>query len=116
MSVATFTIPATALVPLNTVLPVISGTPQAGQTLTMTNGTWVNNPTSFTYQWNRSGSAIPGAVGPTYLLTTADVGHALIGSVTGINSFGPSLPARVTTAFITAAPAVPANTAVPTIS
>ena len=34
--------------PVNTVAPVISGTMVVGQTLTTTNGTWTNSPTSFT--------------------------------------------------------------------
>jgi Flp pilus assembly pilin Flp len=38
-------------VPANTGLPVISGTPQVGQTLTTSNGTWSNNPSDFDYQW-----------------------------------------------------------------
>ena len=47
---------ATAAVPMNTVLPAISptGAVSVGQPLTVSNGTWSNLPTSFTYQWNRA--------------------------------------------------------------
>jgi hypothetical protein len=54
-SEATSAVAAAGSVPVNTVLPTISGTPQVGQTLTATNGTWTNSPTSFTYQWNARG-------------------------------------------------------------
>src|SRR3954454_4327657 len=44
---------ATRAVPSNTVLPAITGTPHVGQTLTASQGTWTENPTSFTDQWVR---------------------------------------------------------------
>jgi len=37
--------------PVNSVLPVISGTAQTGSTLTASTGTWTNSPTGYTYQW-----------------------------------------------------------------
>lgn len=40
--------------PVNTVAPVVSGTALTGQTLSVTNGTWVNTPTSYSYQWQRN--------------------------------------------------------------
>jgi Flp pilus assembly pilin Flp len=40
--------------PANTEVPVISGTPQIGQTLTTTSGAWTNSPTSYDYQWQYS--------------------------------------------------------------
>ena len=42
--------------PGNLTLPTISGTPQQGQTLTASNGTWSNSPTSYSYQWARCDS------------------------------------------------------------
>lgn len=39
--------------PANTVAPVVSGTTQEGQTLTVTPGTWSPAATSYTYQWQR---------------------------------------------------------------
>ena len=37
--------------PVNSTLPVISRTAQEGQTLTTTNATWTQAPTSYAYQW-----------------------------------------------------------------
>jgi hypothetical protein len=37
--------------PVNTVLPAISGTEQVGETLSVTDGTWLNTPTAYSYQW-----------------------------------------------------------------
>lgn len=38
-------------IPINVIIPSISGTPQVGQTLTANPGQWTNNPTSYAYQW-----------------------------------------------------------------
>ena len=43
--------------PVNSGLPTISGTAQQGQTLTEGHGTWTNNPTGYTYQWQQCDSA-----------------------------------------------------------
>jgi hypothetical protein len=114
-SAATSVVVAAGGVPVNTVLPTVSGTPQVGQTLTATNGTWTNSPTSYAYQWNLSGSPISGATAATYVLIEADVGGPLTVSVVATNSGGSSTPA---TSAPTAAviDIVPTNSAVPTIS
>ena len=61
--------------PANTVAPTVSGTAVVGQTLTTTNGTWSNSPTSYTYQWYRGASAISGETNSTYVLVQADAGN-----------------------------------------
>ena len=74
---------AVAAAPVNTAPPTISGTPKEGSTLTASDGSWSNNPASFTYQWQRCASDgtacgdITGAASKTYVPTTGDVGHAL---------------------------------------
>ena len=111
------TSPVTAggAVPANTVLPTISGTPQVGQTLTATKGTWTNSPTSFTYQWNRAATPIGGATAATYVPVSADVGNSLTISVTGTNGSGSSAPAT-SSATSSVIDIIPTNLAVPTIS
>jgi hypothetical protein len=81
--------------PVNTSPPIISGTPQDGQTLTASTGSWSGTqPITYGYQWQRCDSggancvAIAGATGPTYLATSADVGRTLRVVVTATNSAG----------------------------
>jgi Leucine-rich repeat (LRR) protein len=63
--------------------PVISGIPQIGQTLGVSVGSWSPAPSSLSFQWNRSGSPIPGAVGATYQVVAADVWQSITVTVTG---------------------------------
>lgn len=72
--------------PVNTRLPVITGSPQSGQTLTVSSGSWTNSPASFTYLWS------DGTIGNTDLLTAADVGQTISATVTATNDRG-STPA-----------------------
>lgn len=62
--------------PANTVAPSVTGTAVVGQTLTTTNGTWTNSPTSYTYQWYRGATLITGATSSSYTLVQADAGNA----------------------------------------
>jgi hypothetical protein len=117
---------ATAAAPSNTAEPVITGTAAVGQTVTSTDGTWSNSPTSFSYQWLRcpaSGGAsdgsdcasIGGATTASYVVATGDVGFTLRIRVTAINSDGQAAVASNPTAVVVAQ-AGPVNTAPPTIS
>lgn len=74
--------------PVNTVLPVISGTTTVGQTLSTTTGTWTGSPTGYTYQWKRGGANISGATASTYLLVTADLAATITVTVTATNTAG----------------------------
>jgi hypothetical protein len=51
--IASFNVAGAASPPVNTVAPVVTGTPTQGQTLTTDDGTWTNTPTGYTYQWQR---------------------------------------------------------------
>jgi hypothetical protein len=96
-------------VPVNTGLPVISGTPYSGLTLKTTTGSWTASPTSYTYQWedcNSSGTSctsIEGATGTEYTLTGADIGHTVRVVVIAHNASGASAPVEsAATAVVTA--------------
>ncbi|MGH6811321.1 MAG: hypothetical protein ACREDM_02940, partial [Methylocella sp.] len=88
-----FSISVLAGIPVNTAIPMISGTAKVGQTLTASPGAWTNAPTSFAYQWNRAGAAITGAVSPAYVPVAADVGNALTVSVIATDAAGASASA-----------------------
>jgi hypothetical protein len=74
--------------PVNTVAPVVSGLILENATLTTTDGTWLNSPTGYTYQWKRDGASIGGATSQTYVVQAADVGTSLSVTVTASNAFG----------------------------
>ena len=85
---ATLTITGGGAPPAST-LPIITGTPTEGQTLTA-NTAGIrdadgNTPTGFTYQWNRhdggTDTAISGADSETYLLVADDIGQMITVSV-----------------------------------
>jgi hypothetical protein len=75
--------------PVNTVSPVVVGTPAVGQTLSCTDDSWTGAPKlSFAYQWLRNGAAIAGASGMTYGVQAADQGTGLSCTVTATNEYG----------------------------
>lgn len=108
----------TDIIPTNTTIPVISDTtPQEGQSLSVTTGTWTHNPTAYAIQWKSAGLAIAGATGFTYTVQTSDVGNALTVSVAASNSGGTSITVTSDpTSAVVGVAAVPVNTALPTIS
>ena len=75
-----------------------------GQTLGVSNGSWTNSPTGYSYQWKRctttsaqppttgSCSAISGATRSTYTVQSADVGRSLVPVVTAYNGSTASSP------------------------
>ena len=100
--------------PTNVSAPTITGTPQDGQTLTEVHGSWTNQPTSFSYRWQRCNSggrgcdAIEGATAQTYTLTGDDVGHTVVvkeiaRNASGVRQAASSAP----TAMVTLAPQPP---------
>jgi hypothetical protein len=67
--------------PVNTVRPVVTGTPVVGNILSLSQGTWTN-ATSYAATWLRDGSPIAGATSPSYTCVAADVGLLLTGVIT----------------------------------
>lgn len=98
--------------PVNAVAPVVSGTASSGSTLSTTNGTWNNNPSTFSYQWLKDGNAISGATSNTYLVVSGDTGSNISCRVTATNSGGFASSTSNSISII----AVPVNTGLPIIS
>ena len=84
--------------PRNTAHPTITGITQPGQTLTEHHGTWENEPSNYSYQWelcNSAGtgcSAIPLATGQTYVLTEAEIGDVVRVQESATNEGGTTGP------------------------
>ncbi|MSV60178.1 MAG: hypothetical protein F2901_02270, partial [Actinobacteria bacterium] len=81
--------------PVNSTVPLVTGTNRAGMTLTAsTNGSWTNSPTSYTYQWMSSATSngiytnISGATASTYELGASDVDRYIRLSVVASNGSG----------------------------
>jgi hypothetical protein len=66
----------------NKTAPVVSGTAKVGEVLTTTDGTWTNDPTTFTYQWAADGTPIAGATAKTLTLAAAQAGKKVTVTVT----------------------------------
>jgi molybdopterin-binding protein len=98
--------------PVNTVAPVLSGTPSVASTLSCSNGSWENSPTSYAYAWRRDGSLISGQSAGSYTVQAGDAGHGISCEVTAENGSG-SNSAPSNTLHI---PAKPVNTAAPVLS
>jgi hypothetical protein len=94
--------------PSNTAPPTISGTPQQGDVLTTSDGSWTNSPTGFTYQWRSCDSSgllcsdISGASSSSYTLTGADVGRTVVSVVTASNAGGSNSQASPPTTVVAA--------------
>ena len=108
LTASTSACPVTAP-PVNTALPVISGSTSVTGVLTASTGTWSNSPTGYAYKWQRcdaAGSAcsdVPGATAQTYGLTAADVGSTMRVAVTASSSGGASTALSAQTAVVSAA-------------
>ena len=68
--------------PQNSAKPEIAGTPELGETLTVSDGEWDLEDLTFGYQWLRDGEAIEGATEATYVVTEDDLGTELAAEVT----------------------------------
>lgn len=57
--------------------PVVTGTLNVGQTLSVTSGSWSPGPVDVSYQWQRNGASIAKATGARYTLVAADKGKTI---------------------------------------
>jgi hypothetical protein len=121
---ATLTSTALAAVPRQTGNPTLQpgGQPYVGDTISISNGSWANSPTRFTYRWERCDAVgdrrncvpIAGATSQSYTVVKADANHKLRGVVTATNADG-SATADATSPVVLDTVA-PVNTVRPTIS
>jgi uncharacterized repeat protein (TIGR01451 family) len=107
--------------PVNTVLPVISGTAMAATTLNVGTGTWTGvAPINYSYQWQTCSSSgvscvpLAGQTSTAYAVQNSDVGNRLRVVVTGTNSGGANSVNTAVTSVVVPQP--PVSTASPTIS
>ena len=91
--------------------PGIGGALQVGSTLTVVDGDWDPADAKLTHQWLRNDVPVPGATGPTYLLTTADLGKGIRVKTTAA---APSY-AKTTLQSAKTAPVTTAGGAVPSL-
>ena len=107
--------------PQNTALPQISGTAGEGSTLTASNGTWSNAPTSYAYQWRRCASDgtacgdITGATKQGYTVSATDVERTVRVVVTASNADGKTSSTSVATDVVDSKTG-PANSVTPAVS
>jgi len=96
------TVTITPTSPTNNTLPVVSGTPTVGQTLSSTSGTWNGYPApTFAYQWVRGASTnISGATSSSYTLVDADYNNTVKCTVTATNSAGSASATSAATATV----------------
>lgn len=113
--------PPLPVAPVNTVAPVVTGTPTEGEILSCTTGTWTGTlPISYGYQWWRTigpgSTAIGGATSSTYLLTATEVGEDVWCVVEGTNVAGSADEQSNTVGPIASASTPPVNTVAPVAS
>src|SRR5439155_333178 len=101
---ATYT--PTPAAPVNTGLPVVSGSAVQGQTLSASTGSWSNSPTGYAYQWrdcDGSGGScvdIAGATSSSYVLVASDVNSTVRVAVTASNAGGSNTASSAQTAVV----------------
>jgi hypothetical protein len=75
--------------PANTDLPVVSGTVEVGETLTVSDGTWTGFPVpTFSYQWFVDGAEAVGETSNSYVIQSSDEGLMVSVEVTADNGVG----------------------------
>ncbi|HET9442833.1 MAG TPA: hypothetical protein VFO65_05880, partial [Acidimicrobiales bacterium] len=113
--------PIIVVPPASTAPASITGTAEAGSTLTARPGSWSGTSPTLSYRWRRcdatggGGVDIPGATAATHLLTAADAGSTIRLVVTATNLAGTASSTTAATTVV-ASMQPPVNTSPPTIS
>jgi hypothetical protein len=89
--------------PTPTTPPLISGSPQIGDTLTASTGGFTGAENVYTFAWLLDGAQITGATSANYTVKTGDESHQLSVRVTATNSGGSSSQTSVLTPAVKAA-------------
>jgi hypothetical protein len=111
---------ATAPAPASSAPPQISGTAQIAVPLSASVGTWLNAPTSYSYQWllcdtyGNSCGAIGGATSSTYVPVNEDYQETLRVEVTASNAGGKSTATSAQTTLVQIA--APIDFGLPSVS
>ena len=112
-----------ATAPVNSAVPAISGSAQAGQILTTSDGTWSGSPLpTFTYEWQRCNSSgsgcatLSGEHSSTYAVVAADIGSTVRSLVTATNRVGTATAQSPQTAVVVASGSAPRSNAQGNIS
>ncbi len=107
---ATVVVAEPPAVPVNRVLPSVSGSAVEGQTLSASSGAWSGGPTSYAYQWQvcdtagGSCSNISGATSLSYKLVASDSGGTVRVVVVAANEKGSAQVSSAATAVVMAVP------------
>ncbi len=96
-AVATVAYTVVLVRPQNIEPPLIAGTPNTGDSLSCSTGSWSNDPTAYAYAWSRDGTPIAGATSSTYTVQAIDEGNTLTCTVTAANAAGGELAATPAT-------------------
>lgn len=88
--------------PVMSVAPAITGTAQAGETLTCSNGTFSGTNNTYSFQWYANGTSVQDATSNTYVLTSADVGKIFTCRVMAKNDGGNAFGFSNTTSTVVA--------------
>jgi hypothetical protein len=122
-TIASLAVAAVALAapPREVQQPTLEGTFRRGSTIAVSNGRWVNNPTSFRYRWFRCDAngancfVIGGETRNTYRLRAADVNRTVKADVIASNRDG-TRAANTKPSPVIADNIAPQNTRPPSIS
>ena len=100
--------------PVSVKAPEVTGTPEPGDVLSCSTGTWTGVPTpTFAYQWLREGVAIASATASTHTVVEGDEAQSLSCQVTATNSLGSAV---ATSASVNVGGSAPHNTVAPALS
>jgi hypothetical protein len=97
-------------IPANIVRPVLTGVVALGQSLSASQGSWTQEPTTYAYQWLRCTAKgtdcanISGATAASHTIVAADAGHTLEAQVAATNSRGTKTAGSKHSAVLVGAP------------